>query len=427
MLSIGKEMYGWAEQLFPICRSITGAGVRETLAFIKNILPQLEVKEVASGTRVFDWVVPDEWFINDAYITDEKGQVIVDFKAHNLHLVGYSTPVDAWMTLEELSPHLHSLPERPNAIPYVTSYYARTWGFCLTHKQRESLKAGRYRVVIDSELRPGVLNYGELIIPGEEAAEIFISTYVCHPSMANNELSGPVVATALARWIESKPNRRYTYRIIFVPETIGSIVYLSLHYQTLREKVIAGFNLTCVGDDRTFSFLPSRKENTLADKVAEYILKSEGVIYTKYNFLTRGSDERQYCWPGIDLPVVSVMRSKYATYPEYHTSDDDLSIITETGLEGAFSIHKNIFEILELNETYGPTTMGEPFLTKYHLYPTQSTLLPKVKSRKLIDFLAYCDGANDAITIGLIINSTSKELIDIINTLLDMSLIKKIS
>lgn len=427
MTKMGEQMYGWAQKLYPICRSITGPGVRETLLFIKEIQPELEIKEVASGTKAFDWVVPEEWQVDKAYITDERGQVIVDCKVHNLHLVGYSIPIDVWMTLDELMPHLHSLPDRPNAIPYVTSYYARNWGFCLTHTQLASLKQGRYHVVISSELKQGVLNYGELILPGTSDQEIFISTYICHPSMGNNELSGPVVATALACWINSLPNRRYSYRFIFIPETIGSIVYLSMHHKALKEKVVAGFNLTCVGDDRTFSFLPTCHGDTIADRVAKYTLNSHKINFQEYSFLSRGSDERQYCWPGIDLPVVSIMRSKYGTYPEYHTSEDDLSLITPGGLCGALKVHIDCVNTLENNEVYVNSVLCEPNLGKRNLYPTTSTLQNKQYSRDLIDFMVYADGKRSLLDIAIIINKPINHILKIVEELKINELIKKLS
>ena len=254
-LNNGKDIYNLCEKLWPITRSITGSGVRETLGIIQQEIPDLTIHEVLTGTQCFDWEIPKEWNIRDAYIIDQNGNKVIDFKNSNLHVVSYSTPVNRTISLLELQQHLYSIPEQPNAIPYVTSYYQERWGFCLSENQRRALVEGDYQVCIDSELSNGSLTYGELIIPGKSKKEVFLSTYICHPSMANNELSGPTVTTYLAKWIQSQP-REYTYRIIFIPETIGSITYLSKNQQKLKENVSAGFNITCVGDDNAYSFLP---------------------------------------------------------------------------------------------------------------------------------------------------------------------------
>jgi aminopeptidase-like protein len=424
--SIGVEMHGWAKDLFPICRSLTGNGVRETLAYLGRIVPGLTVHEVPSGTRAFDWTVPDEWNIRGAYIEDENGNRVVDFARNNLHVVGYSTPVDEWMTLAELQPYLHSIPDQPGAIPYITSYYVRRWGFCLPHAQRESLAEGRYHVVIDSTLEPGSLTYGEIRIPGREEKEILLSTYICHPSMANNELSGPVVTTALARWVSSLGNRRFSYRIVFVPETIGAIVYISRHLDELREKVAAGYVVTCIGDDRAYSLLHSRAGDTLADRAAKLVLKKHAPDFVEYSYLDRGSDERQYCSPGVDLPVASIMRTRYNSYPEYHTSLDDLTLVTPRGLEGGFDAIRKTIELIEHNHTYQATTLCEPQLGKRGLYPTLSTRGAGYAVRDMTNVLAYADGTRDLIDLADHIGISADEAVENATKLVSAGLLKAV-
>ena len=421
---IGHKMHAWATDLFPICRSITGNGVRQTLAYIKKLLPDLSVCEVPSGTKAFDWTVPDEWNIRDAYIEDETGNRIIDFKKHNLHVVSYSEPVDAWFTLEELDKHLYSLPEQPGAIPYITSCYKRCWGFCLTHEQRLKLKLGKYHAVIDCSLKPGSLTYGELILRGAEEKEILLSTYICHPSMGNNELSGPVVTSALAQWLVSLKNRRYTYRILFVPETIGSIVYLSGHLDVMKRNTIAGFVVSCVGDDRSYSYLHSPWDDTLADRVAKHTLKHHAPKYNDYYFWERGgSDEQQYCSPNVRLPVVSVMRSKPGTYPEYHTSLDDLSFVTPSGLEGGYEVLRQCLMVLENNYFYRVPFPCEPHMAKRntkHLYSKRFTK----QSLTLMRLLNYLDGEHDLIKVCDQIGSSLISCIPIIQELLEHKIIQ---
>jgi aminopeptidase-like protein len=309
------------------------------------------------------------------------------------------------------------LPEQPDAIPYVTSYYQRRWGFCLTHREREQLQPGNYRVVIDSELKDGSLTYGQWLLPGDSPQEVLLSTYLCHPSMANNELSGPVVTTYLARWLQTLPHRKYTYRALFIPETIGSIAYLSRHYQALQQAVVAGFVVTCVGDDRAYSYLPSRHGDTLADRVARHVLRLTQPDFVSYRYLDRGSDERQYCSPGIDLPVCSVMRTKYGCYPEYHTSLDDLNLVTPAGLWGGFQALQRALQCLELNECLGTTVLCEPQLGKRGLYPTTSTKSSGAQIRDMMNFLAYCDGRTSSLEIADLIGVPLWELQETIGKL----------
>jgi aminopeptidase-like protein len=424
-VNIGEEMYRWAVDLFPICRSITGDGVRQTLGYLQKLIPGLKVCEVPTGTKVLDWMVPDEWNIRDAYIADDSGTRVVDFHKNNLHVVGYSVPVSAEMNLDELQPHLHSLPALPDAIPYITSYYEKRWGFCLRQRERDSLKPGRYRVVIDSTLKPGSLSYGEIILPGSEEREVLLSTYVCHPSMANNELSGPVVTAALGRWLQSLPVKRYSYRIIFVPETIGSITYLSKHMTEMKSRTIAGYVITCVGDDRVFSFLQSRLENTLADSITRHIIKHHYPDCVTYSFLDRGSDERQYCSPGVDLPVVSLMRSKYGTYPEYHTSLDDLSLISPQGLAGAFGALRRCISLIEANRTYRTTCLAEPQLSRRGLYPTLSQRGSGDSVQTMMNILAYADGTRDLVSLAERIGVSAETCIPIVARLWEEGLLEQ--
>ena len=394
----GEQILAFAKRLFPITRSITGEGVRETLQLIKEILPDLQIHEVPSGTKCFDWTVPQEWQITEAYIEDPSGRRIVDFKNHNLHVVSYSSPVDEILELDALQEHLHSLPDKPNAIPYVTSYYADRWGFCLSHEQRETLKPGRYHAVIKSKKFDGVLNYGELILKGASKEEIFISTYVCHPSMANNEISGPTVVTYIAKWLSSL-DRRFTYRIIFIPETIGSICYLSRNLKQMKSRIFAGFNISCVGDDRTYSIIESRTTDTQADRVAKHVLKHIGSPTRIHTFLERGSDERQYCSPGVDLPVVGLSRTRFTSYPEYHTSLDDFSVVTASGLKGGFDFVRTCLEVLEGNTTYSATQLCEPQLGRRGLYPTLGARGVESSVDDLLNVLAYSDGKTDLLQI----------------------------
>ncbi len=422
---IGYEMHKWASDLFPICRSITGDGTRETLSYIKKLLPDLKTYEVPSGTKAFDWSVPDEWNIHDTYVEDEKGHRVIDFKKNNLHVVNYSEPVDVTLSLDELDKHLYSLPKQPDAVPYVTSYYKRRWGFCLTHKQRSSLKPQKYHAVIKSRLGSGSLTYGELILPGREEKEVLISTYICHPSLANNELSGPVVAVALAIWLSNLKERRYTYRIVFIPETIGSIVYLSRNLNIMKKNTVAGFVVTCVENDRDYSFLQSPWGYTLADRIARHALKHHAPNHKECFFWEYGgSDEQQYCSPNVGLPVVSIMLSRPGTYPEYHTSLDDLSFITPSGLEGGYEVLKKCIILLENNYYYRVPFPCEPHMSKRGL--NLQTSLKELKDPYALTLLLnYLDGKHDLLEVCYNIGHSLIDCVTLIRKLLEEKLLVK--
>jgi aminopeptidase-like protein len=412
-----QELESYFDRLWPICRSITGDGVRETLRIISEIIP-LNIHEVPSGTKVFDWEVPKEWYINDAYILTPEGKKIANFKINNLHILNYSIGINKNINYSELKDHLFTIESMPEAIPYVTSYYKEKWGFCISHNEFLSLpKEGEYHVVIDAGHKEGSLTYADLILPGDSEEEIMFSTYVCHPSMANNELSGPLTLAFLYREILKLKSRKYTYRFIFIPETIGAISYLAENGRHMKEKTAAGFVLTCCGDNGEFHYKKSRRGNSLPDRaVTHYFDKviKHGQIRP---FKTDGSDERQYCSPGFNLPVGSLMRTPYYEYAQYHTSFDNKSFISFEALEGTVQAYLSVIELLELNDTFVNTLMYcEPQLGRRGLYPTSLT---HGTSRDFIDRLLhlvnYCDGEYDLIEIANLFDTsifTFKEALD---------------
>jgi aminopeptidase-like protein len=416
-------MYHLAERLFPICRSITGNGFRQSLGIIREILPEIKVTEVPSGTQVFDWTVPKEWNIHGGWIRRKTGETVIDFKDSNLHVMGYSLPIHATVSREELLEHVYTIPEQPDWIPYVTSYYKERWGFCMTDRQKQTLTDGEYEVLIDSTLKDGSLTYGELVLPGETQDEILISTYLCHPSMANDELSGPCVQTELVKYIKDLPKRRYTYRFLWNPETIGSIAYLSRNLETLKKHIKAGFVLSCVGDNRTYSIVSSKYADTLADRVLENVLKFHYPGYKHYSFLERGSDERQYGSAGVDLPVCGFCRSMYREYPEYHTSADNMDLISPEGLQGAYEVMVKVINALENNYIFQMQCKCEPQLGKRGLYPTISRKGVYDAVRTMQHLIAYADGRNDLIGISNILNVPVDELIPIKDKLMEHQLL----
>jgi aminopeptidase-like protein len=363
---IGKELHGFATELFPICRSITGNGLRQTLAMIKNRIP-LETFEVASGTQVFDWVVPKEWNVLDAYIKDRAGRRVVDFQQSNLHLMSYSSPVQTTMPLRELKPHLFTLADKPNWIPYRTSYYQEDWGFCLSHNQMLALQDGDYEVYIDSSIRDGHLSYGECFLPGHSSDEILISCHVCHPSLANDNVSGLVVSAALAQLLSGK-DLHYSYRFLFVPGTIGAITWLAQN-QASTGRIRNGLVLTCLGDSGPFHYKKSRRGNSEIDRVAAHVLSHLAEAAEILEFSPYGYDERQYCSPGFNLPVGCLMRSVWGTFPEYHTSADNLEFIKPQALGASFRVCAAIVDVLENNSHYrNLNPYCEPQLGRRGLY-----------------------------------------------------------
>jgi aminopeptidase-like protein len=362
----GREMHAFAARLYPVCRSITGEGVRETLRAVGEHVP-IELHEVASGTPVFDWTVPKEWNIRDAWIKNSKGERVVDFRRSNLHVVNYSMPVRARMSLAELQPHLHSLPQQPDWIPYRTSYYNETWGFCLTHHSRESLVDEDYEVCIDSTLAPGALSYGEHFIPGETTDEVLFYTHVCHPSLANDNLSGIALLTRLARELAGR-RLRYSYRFVFAPGTIGSITWLSRNEQRLG-RIRHGLVVALVGDAGPLTYKRSRAGNTEIDRATEWVLRHGGYRHRVVDFSPYGYDERQFCSPGINLALGRLTRTPNGEYPEYHTSADNLDFVRPEALAESLAACLDVVNVLENNLCLRNTSPKcEPQLGRRGLY-----------------------------------------------------------
>ena len=419
-----KELYDFATKIWSYNRSLTGSGVRETLEAIKLEVPTLKTRSFSSGLKVFDWEIPMEWNVNYAYIIDPNGNKICDFSTNNLHLIGYSESIEVDLQLSDLQDHLYSLPEQPDAIPYITSYYEQRWGFCISERQRQKLLEGIYRIRISTSKTMGTLDIGEIFIPGVDKKEIFLSTYICHPSMANNEISGITVNTFMAKYLAKRTNLRHSYRFVFLPETIGSITYIYHNLKKMKKNIIAGFNLTCIGDERSYSYLPSRSGDVLSDKAALHVLENEYHGYKKYSWLDRGSDERQYCAPGIDLPIASLMRTKYGEYPEYHTSLDDLiNVVTPKGLMGGFDLVRKVIEVLEMDITARSKMLCEPMMSKRHLYPTLSTKSLHSDIRLRMNIISYLDGKKSLLDIANLLGKPIKFLYDEMLTLKEMGVV----
>ena len=397
------------KDLFPLNRSLTGKPNLKTLKYLKKIVPKLKIKKFNSGEKYFDWKIPLEWNVKEAYIEDLCGKKVVDFKKNNLHLVGYSKPVNKVLKRKDLFKHLHTFKRSKKLIPYVTSYYKRYWGFCLSHDQKTKLKEPKYRVFINSSFKKGKMVYGEYYHRGKSEKEVLFSTYICHPSMANNELSGISVAINLAKWI-SKKKTSLSYRFIFVPETIGTIAYIKKNLSTLKKNTLAGYVVTCVGDKGKFSYMPSREGLTIADRVVKYVFKNEKINLKEYSFSERGSQEKHFCSPLVDLPVASVMRSKYGTYNEYHSSGDNLNFVSDKKLSESLNIYKKICTFFEKNKIFISSHYCEPMFSKRKIYPTLSFGGDASKKIKDIrNILMFSDGKRFLFEVSKIVKVNYKK------------------
>ena len=423
------ELEHYFDRLWPICRSISGNGLRESFGILKEVIP-LNTYEIPTGTEVFDWRIPKEWNIDDAYIISPDGEKICDFKKNNLHVVNYSIPVDKEVDCDELFKHIHTLNNQPNAIPYITSYYKETWGFCISKKELDKLpKKGKYRVFIKSSLENGSITYGDLVLRGESKKEILFSTYLCHPSMANNELSGPLCLAFLYQKIKQLKNRKYTYRFVIAPETIGTIAYLSKYGNDLKNNLLAGYVMTCCGDNAPFIYKRSKNENSLTDRLAHHVLKHQKLKYKSIPFSVGGSDERQYCSPGFNMPVGSLTRSMYQSYKEYHTSLDNKDFISFSSMTETIELYFSFIKALELNDYYLNTNLFcEPQLGKRGLYP--SSVNPEINRKKIhnrMHLLSFSDGKKDLIEIAELNNTSIFDFEQDIKDLIKADLLIKVN
>jgi len=397
--AVGEQAYAIASDLYPICRSITGNGVRETLTRLQQIVP-LTIEQVPTGTPVLDWQVPREWNIADAWIDTTDGRRLVDFRRHNLHVVGYSQPVRRRVSRAELLQHLHSLPGQPELIPYRTAYYADTWGFCVPHALLAELDAPEYDVCIDATLAPGTLNYGEFLVSGRTADEVLISCHVFHPSLCNDNLSAIAVAALLAREL-SDVDLRYSYRFLFVPGTIGAITWLARN-DTAVSRVRHGLVLTCLGDAGGFTYKRSRQGDTPTDRTVEHVLQHADQPFSVRDFSPYGYDERQYCSPGFDLPVGRLSRSCHGEFPEYHTSADNLDFVTGEALGASYALLLQIVEAFECNRTYrNLQPRGEPQLGRRGLYGAIGATDRPARELAMLWVLNQSDGRHSLLDIAV--------------------------
>ena len=430
-MKIGEEIYSWIKDLYPIKRTLAGPGFNDTLSYIKKIIPEVKINNFPSGSKVFDWTVPDEWHLRKAYIKDPDGNIVLDSGDSSLFVVGYSKKINKKLPLNELKKNIYTLKDLPDAVPYVTSFYDSNWGFCMSYNQFINLKDGLYEIFIDSEFIKGNLKTGEYTKKGKSKKQIIFSTYLCHPEMVNNELAAPTILVALARELEKK-NTKYTYKFLFNVETIGTLCYIQKHLQSLKENVAAGFVITCFGDAAKPNLVPSKYGDTLADSFAKKTLSEFRNGYNHRSYFDKGSEERQYTHPNVDLPFVTITRSLFREFEEYHTSSDNLSMVTNDSLTDSFNILSDLVDLIEAEPIYISTTTGEPFLTKRKLYAkissiTKSNELHNELSTKLVNLNSYCDGKNLISDLATLLPYSTEEIKELIDISIQNNLIKEIT
>jgi len=418
------SMMKWARDLFPFNRSLTGKGNVKTLNYIKSINKNFKILYTNSGKKVFDWKIPNEWEVKKAYFEDTNKKKYCDFTKHNLHLVGYSQPFSKTLSFNKLKKKIYTDKKNPDAIPYVTSYYKKDWGFCMKYKNFKKLKKKeKFKVLIDSKIFKGKMHYSEMLIKGKSKKEILIVSYICHPSMANNELSGPLIVMALSKLLKKS---KYSVRLLLVPETIGAIDYIKKKERHLKKNLIAGFNLTCIGDSGPFTLISSKEENTYADKVAYRIL-SKTKKFKKLSFLKRGSNERQFGCQNMNLPFVTICRSRFLDFKEYHTSNDNLKMINEKNLNLSLKYIFNIISEIQKNKIYVKRQNCEPFFSKYNLIrKTRGGKKPNLTEIKISDIVAYAGANYDEKELVKKINITKENLTYLLNKLKKFKILKEL-
>lgn len=430
-MNIGLKIYKLCTTLFPLHRSLMGKNNFKTLKIIQNKIPQLRIKHFSSKDKCFDWKIPNEWVIQEAYISDLDGNKIIDYKNNNLHVVQYSQrKIINEISINDLDQHLHYIKSKPDTIPYVTSYYTKNWGFCLTYNQYLKLKKNKkVKIVINSKFIKGKMHYGELILKGKSKRELLLTTYICHPNLANNEVSGPSLLTYITKYL-LRIDRNYTYRILFIPETVGTICYIKNNISKLKLNVVGGLVVTCVGIENIVSYIKTKNKDSIINKIIERISKDSKITYKIYPYHKKGSDERQYNSPNIGIDVGSLMSAKYNEYKQYHTSDDNLDLISPKGLSNMYYQYVKFIKEFESIIFYKSTIYCEPFMSKRSLYPklSKNYKSPGYKqSKKILNVLDYCDGKTDLKQISEILNLEIREIEKVILLLLKYKMIKKIS